>query len=217
MLELIKTKMNDNHKIIADIGCGDLYFTNILSRELNRTVYAIDTAFTDLRSHNDGIVKLNGLEQMDDGSIDIAVLMDVLEHVENPVEFLQLLRRKCAAGFSVFTVPTYQHLFSEHDVFLKHYRRYNKWQLYNELDACGFKVERIFYFYSTLYLPRLVQTLVSRWRKTKDIAHPISAWGYDENTWLTKFVRSVFNLDFKLNKSLPSLFGLSVCAVCTIN
>jgi len=218
ILSIIKSKITSQHRTIADIGCGDLYFANILSGIFDHTIFAIDTGFTNLLSSTDKIVKMSSLEQMDDDSIDIAILMDVLEHIEKPDEFLHLLSKKMrGGGISIFTVPAFQHLFSEHDVFLKHHRRYNKKQLYNELVSCGFNVERIFFFYTALYVPRLLQFAISNLKKNNGMAHQISMWKHDENSKLTNLVRTVLNLDFSFNKNsiLPLPFGLSVCAICS--
>ena len=217
IFKLVMSEITNEHRIIADIGCGDLYFSNILTNELDRTIFAIDTSFTDLYSDNEKIIKMNSLSRLDDGCIDIAILMDVLEHVENPTEFLSLLSSKMSGGgVMLFTVPAFQHLFSEHDVFLKHYRRYSRKSLSTELSSAGILIDRIFYFYSALYVPRLTQIVTARLKQKTIMAHNISAWKYDENEWITKLVRNILNLDFNFNKKFCKLlpFGLSICAIC---
>ena len=53
------------------------------------------------------------------------ILMDVLEHTFNDTEFLkEILKKTPQDSFLFITVPSFQFLFSSHDVYLKHYRRY---------------------------------------------------------------------------------------------
>ena len=219
LLSCVMQAINGNKVdgIIADIGCGDLYFSRILTEKLDRTVYAIDTGFADLRTDNDKIIKMNDLRQLDNNCVDIAILMDVLEHVENSSVFLSMLSSKMSEKGVVFiTVPAFQHLFSEHDVFLKHYRRYNRKTLTAEITSANFAIERMFYFYSTLYLLRLLQFAMSKLRRNKDMVGNITEWKTSEASFTTQFVRSVLNFDFWLNKKLGQLspFGLSLCAFC---
>ena len=35
VLNLVKSQIRNEHKIIADIGCGDLYFSSILAKKFN--------------------------------------------------------------------------------------------------------------------------------------------------------------------------------------
>jgi len=217
ILNLLKSKITKGHAVIADVGCGDLYFSKRLANEFDCTIFSIDTGFTDLHSGHNKITKLKSIDVLDNGSIDIAVLMDVLEHLENPNMFLRNLSRKMSQkGAMLFTVPAFQHLFSKHDTFLKHYRRYSRRALSIELSNAGLTVENVFYFYSILYPLRLVQVMTSKVKNENDIINNIAAWKHDENSNLTKSIRQLLNIDFNINKLLRILpFGLSVCAICS--
>jgi len=209
VLNTILPHIKENHKTVADIGCGDLYFTQIFARHFQGTIYAVDTHFENFEGGQ--IIKLKDIEQLEENSIDIAILMDVLEHIEQQEEFLSLLSKKIKKdGIVFFTVPAFQHLFSEHDVFLKHFRRYNKKNLTETLSR-HFKIKRMFYFYSSLYLLRLLQFLFVR----KKMVNNIAAWESNENSAKTKLLVKILNTDFFFNKIICrlSLFGLSLFAV----
>ena len=90
-------------------------------------------------------VRVHDLEQpwpLDKESVRAVVLLDVLEHVENPVQVLrhvkQILRPD---GGIVFTVPAYPWLFSEWDKQLGHYRRYTSKVMREQVREAGLKIE----------------------------------------------------------------------------
>jgi SAM-dependent methyltransferase len=99
-------------------------------------------------------------------TFDLICMFDVLEHIDQDVATLAALRKHLApGGHMLVTVPAYQWLWSAHDVFLHHKRRYTARRLRQVLGAGGLHVDRISYF-NTLLLPlaaaaRLKDRLVS--------------------------------------------------------
>ncbi len=62
-----------------------------------------------------------------DASFDLAVSLDVIEHLEDDVGAMRELRRTVAPGGALLvTVPAYQWLWSGHDVINHHHRRYTR-------------------------------------------------------------------------------------------
>lgn len=58
---------------------------------------------------------------------EVIVAFDVLEHIEKDHQAVsEIFRVLKPGGFFIFTVPAYQWLFSTHDHYLNHVRRYNK-------------------------------------------------------------------------------------------
>src|SRR5262249_37896582 len=110
----------------ADIGSGDLFFAQKLADITDAPVYAVDVNYPDSASEG-RVVVCPALNQVPSASIDCAVLMDVLEHVDDDVGLLRAVGRiLTAAGEAVVTVPAHAFLWSDHDVFLGHRRRYNR-------------------------------------------------------------------------------------------
>jgi SAM-dependent methyltransferase len=90
-------------------------------------------------------------------SFDLVTALDVLEHIDDDLSALKELRRTMKTDGTLFvTVPAYGFLWSEHDEALHHRRRYAASELRNKLTRCGFRVQRISYYISTLFFPILV-------------------------------------------------------------
>lgn len=108
-----------------------------------------------------------------EGSLPAIGMFDVLEHIPNDQEFLQLIHQLLVpAGRLYLTVPAYQFLWSIEDVFAQHYRRYTLPMLFKLLEAAGFQVEFATYIFATLPIPIfLFRTLPSKfgWRQHGDL------------------------------------------------
>ena len=79
---------------------------------------------------------------VEDGGLRAVVLLDVLEHVEFPVQVLQHVHRALADdGAVIVTVPAYPWLFSRWDVQLGHFRRYTAREFRHHANEAGFRVQ----------------------------------------------------------------------------
>jgi SAM-dependent methyltransferase len=88
-----------------------------------------------------------------EGSFDLVCLLDCLEHIADDDGALDCAAKMLKPGGAVLlTVPAYQWLWSRHDVFLHHRRRYSKESLQSLVSCCGLHMERITYF-NTLLSP----------------------------------------------------------------
>jgi SAM-dependent methyltransferase len=77
-------------------------------------------------------------------SVRSVVLLDVLEHVADPIRVLRHAGASLADdGAIVITVPAYQFLFSDWDRALGHYRRYTASLLRRQAQEAGLQVKRL--------------------------------------------------------------------------
>lgn len=84
-------------------------------------------------------------------------LFDVLEHVEDDRTFLAALKPLLKTNGRIYlTVPAYRFLWSVEDDHTGHYRRYSVGSLRRCIEAAGFVVEHLTYFFWFLPLPVLV-------------------------------------------------------------
>lgn len=82
-----------------------------------------------------------------DERYDLICLFDVLEHIEPDLETLVALRQRLKPGGRLLiTVPAYAWLWSEHDAFLHHKRRYTAKSLHQVLAAADLRCLRMTYF-----------------------------------------------------------------------
>jgi len=81
-------------------------------------------------------------------------LFDVVEHIEDDLQFLQGVHETLTPDGLVFiTVPAFTLLWSSEDVHAGHFRRYRLSQLRALLQKAGFRVEFSSYFFCPLALP----------------------------------------------------------------
>jgi SAM-dependent methyltransferase len=161
---------------VIDVGCGDGFVAScVASRFAGTRVYGIDSGLTDAmigafeHRHPELGVRLyrtlDDLQEAIPTPAAAVLLMDVLEHIEDDSAFLvDLGRRPFVADATrlVVTVPAYQALFSAHDVFLRHYRRYTSRSLGAVLEGAGWQVLDRDYFFTSLLPLRALQRLKER-------------------------------------------------------
>ncbi|MDR2641032.1 MAG: hypothetical protein LBC61_07215, partial [Candidatus Peribacteria bacterium] len=117
-------------------------------------------------------------------------------------------------GTILITVPAYQFLFSAHDVKSQHYRRYDRKQLLKLLQRDDLKIEKVHYFYTSLFLIRLLNVIL----KKDNFKGNEGKWPYSEKHIITVSVKTILNIDIFINKILDKKFihlpGLSLLAIC---
>ena len=209
---------------ILDVGCGDTFVVSELQKRMPlNSYYAIDTAFDDalIQDFNhEGIELYKDLSHLE-GKIkkaDLILLMDVIEHIEDDKSFLKnLLQKEYIDDDSLFliTVPAYQSLFSEHDVFLKHFRRYSQKQLKETLQSTRFEIVDSGYFFTSLLAPRLLSLSKEKIFGSSK-AEGLAAWKGSKKQ--SNIFKEILYLDFKTTNLLHRLGlkipGLSSYALC---
>ena len=154
----------------ADIGSGDCYAISRLKKLFPfdtiwaKDPYLKDPLLSQLKEKYPDITFDNASAGNDLSSMpgsDICFMLDVLEHIEHDQAFLASLNRKLnEKGLLFITVPAYNFLFSEHDIFLKHFRRYDREELCRKLTEASFSVIDSGYFFFSLVVVRLLQKLL---------------------------------------------------------
>ncbi len=144
-----------------DVGGGNGYTTWCMQRK-GYKVACLEPSIKACKNAKKRGVKTvicGTLEQQNikDDSVPQFFLLDVLEHIENDIEFLGLIRQKLVPGGKILiTVPALQVLWSSEDDEAGHYRRYTVEQLKEKAAKAGFRICYISYFFSFLFLPILL-------------------------------------------------------------
>lgn len=97
--------------------------------------------------------------------VDLVLMMDVLEHVEDDGGLLREYVARVPAGARfIVTVPAFQWLWSGHDVFLEHHRRYTLPHLERVLREAGLRIEFGSYLYGAVLPAAAAMRLLRRLR-----------------------------------------------------
>jgi ubiquinone/menaquinone biosynthesis C-methylase UbiE len=205
---------------ILDIGSGDCWFSEQLIAKLPQgsQIICSDINFTDediAAASKPGINKVRNIPQQ---SFDIVIMLDVLEHIEDDLAFLQhdVVPRLRPEGHVVMSVPAHPSLFTSHDTFLGHYRRYTRRQL---LDVSGkfFSNNQNGYLFTSLVLVRLLQRVTTS--KTVDAESGIGNWG--AGMMVTNLVNYALFIDAFVSRALQTIQvripGLTVWTICSSN
>ena len=86
------------------------------------------------------------------GKFDLICMFDVLEHIDEDEATLVALKSLLANdGRVLITVPAYRWLWSAHDTFLHHKRRYSQVEFRQKVSIAGLTLVRISYFNTILF------------------------------------------------------------------
>lgn len=215
---LLSMLRDDTNLQYADVGAGDMYIAKKLRNYTNIPIYAIDAHYSSPK-YLDGIIMLRSIENIPGKSIDRVLLLDVLEHVKDESSFLKDVLNIMKDNGKVFiTVPAFQFLFSPHDIFLRHFRRYSLPEIEYLLKKNGLMIVENFYFYTIAFIIRSLELFLYKLNIKKEFKGAINKWKYKEDSFITRLIAGMFDIDFTVNRILKRfniiLPGLSICVVC---
>jgi SAM-dependent methyltransferase len=142
-------------------------------------------------------------------SFDLVCLFDVLEHIEDDGATLAAVSRLLAeGGRAVVTVPAYRWLWSAHDEFLHHKRRYSAGELRAKTKSAGLRLVVLSYFNTVLFplaaAARLKDRLIGGERASGTALPPAP---------INALFRGLFAAEQLIVGRLPLPFGVSLLAV----
>ena len=149
---------------ILDVGAGSGFF----SRHLLAKTQAQSALCVDIGYRNDAEDEVAGkkvLYRRDIGATncDLVLMMDVLEHVDDARGLVRLYADKVPSGAHfVVTVPAFQFLWSGHDVFLEHKRRYRLPEIEAIMRDAGLEVVSGAYYFGLIFPLAAAVRLASR-------------------------------------------------------
>ncbi len=214
VLDLImKYLPNRSNQKILDIGCGTGLMLESL-KDIGQTfgMDMDDDAISFSKEIFNGPVEKgmlpNGIAYPNE-QFSLIILLDVIEHVDDPIASLKAIRgRLLEGGKAIITVPAFMFLWSGHDDRNLHKLRYNLPQLRSQLLEAGFTIETISYFNTLLfpivYIVRKLNNFLGR-----DGASDVEMPGPFVNFILEK----IFGIERFLLKLIRLPFGVSILAV----
>jgi SAM-dependent methyltransferase len=200
---------------ILDAGCGS--GRNMVELRRYGTVTGIELSETSValaRERDAGEVLAGSVLEMPfaDDSFELAVSLDVIEHLEDDLAALRELRRTVAPGGSLLvTVPAYQWLWSGHDEINHHHRRYTRRSLQRVAEQAGWNQVRTTYF-NSLLLPVAIVLRVLERINTKTTESSLDLWIPPEPlNWVLERPLALEAALIKRGGRIPA--GLSLLAV----
>lgn len=160
-----------------DVGAGSgIFARQLLDAGVAAGAVCVDPNYAQERSERRGGGELRFRRAVEAVGQRLILMIDVLEHVADDALLLQSYTARAAPGTLVLiSVPAFQWLWSGHDVFLGHHRRYTRAQLEALVRRAGLEVVRTRYFFATLLPLVALMRLCDRWRLRRGQVPPRSA------------------------------------------
>ncbi|MBS0525015.1 MAG: class I SAM-dependent methyltransferase [Proteobacteria bacterium] len=148
---------------LLDVGAGSGFFSRHLLAVGAQSALCVDVGYE--RSWDETV---NGKPVLyrrdcDATDCDLVLMMDVLEHVENDAGLVSHYATKVPSGAHfLVTVPAFRFLWSGHDVFLEHKRRYTLAEIERTMRKAGLDVVRGAYYFGAIFPLAAAVRLASR-------------------------------------------------------
>ena len=161
MLQLVNGLEFDS---ILDVGAGSGFFSKyVLQNTTAIEATCIDTGYTEEITDFIAEKKQHFCRTVASSEAQLVLMMDVVEHIEDDISFIQNYVEKCPSGATfLVSVPAFNFLWSEHDVFLEHYRRYTIKSLRKVLESAGLEVTHSQYFFGAVFIIPMVIRLLKK-------------------------------------------------------
>ena len=201
---------------VLDAGAGDGWFAQELLADLSATAavtcWDVNYRSEDLTAPSDP--RIERTTTRPDGSFDLILALDVLEHLDDAESFLADTLVPSLRGILVVSVPAHPRLFSNHDRMLEHRRRYRRRDLLEMLGR-HVEVQESGTLFSSLLLPRAISVAAERLGRSSN-SSGIGHWSAGPRT--TRLITSGLGIDAEVGWWLGRhgivLPGLSAWAVC---
>jgi 2-polyprenyl-3-methyl-5-hydroxy-6-metoxy-1,4-benzoquinol methylase len=154
---------------VLDVGAGSGVFSKfLLDSDIAESARCVDTAYPFThnveRHNNKNISFVKSIENVDETVI---LMIDVLEHIEDDLNFLKHYVDLMHDGsYILMSVPAFKFLWTGHDIFLEHKRRYTLPELEALAKNSGLRVIQGRYFFGLLFpliaLIRLINHILLR-------------------------------------------------------
>ncbi len=200
---------------VLDVGAGSGIFSRqLLDHNICQSAVCVDPGYAEetQEDHNGKSIKF--VKSIDKTTQKLALMMDVLEHVPDDVALLKEYADTMPVGGKVLiTVPAFQFMWSGHDVFLEHYRRYTIDMMETTIKGAGMTPVKSRYFFGSLFPAVAAIRLTKKTFFQKgDVEAKSELKLYSD--WFNSALIKIHDVErgslFKMNK----LFGLSVFCLC---
>jgi len=144
---------DDHHGAILDVGAGSGVFSRMLTADgVAGHATCVDPNYTDAQLKTASSARLRFRRSVSETDASLVLMIDVIEHVDDDVALVADYARMAPEGARfVISVPAFNFLWSSHDDFLDHRRRYTLETLEKTVVAAGLKPLSVRYFFGALF------------------------------------------------------------------
>ena len=185
---------------LVDVGSGSGFFMYELDKhcpQLIEKIWLVDIGYSEnemAETRNQKIEKRLDIPPAMQNCI--VVMMDVLEHLPDDVDMLKNIKANCSGeNYFFITVPAFMQLWSGHDVYLEHYRRYTIKTLKQSLASANWisASRKFFYLYGIIF-PMV--WLVRKLKKSDEVKSNMAPSGKMVNAVLKFICSSEMNMRY---------------------
>lgn len=150
MMRLLRGKAP---KVILDVGAGSGFFSrHLLAHTDAAEAWCVDISYSADSDTVQGQKPVHYRRSLEDLAADLILLMDVLEHLDDDVGLLADYVDRVPQGTPfLISVPAFQFLWSGHDEFLEHRRRYTLTELENVVRRAGLRPRQSAYYFGLVF------------------------------------------------------------------
>jgi len=195
---------------LLDIGCGDGLFFDQLTRFGTVEGIEPDSALLDPAGKWRSAIHAVPFDErfQPPHRFDVILMLDVLEHLEDPEQALRhAVRLLAPGGYVLCTVPALQWIWTRHDDLNRHFRRYDRHSLRALARAAGLDILRERYLFQWLVGAKLLLRGMERL-----VPGEPSPPGIPPRP-LNAFLKVVTTIEQRINRVVSMPFGSSLLVV----
>lgn len=138
---------------LLDVGAGSGFFSRHLLTEAGaESALCVDIGYASERDDSVAGKPVRYRRDCGPTDCDLVLMMDVLEHVQDDVGLVRHYAAKVPSGAHFLaTVPAFRFLWSGHDVFLEHHRRYRLGEIEATMRTAGLELVRGSYYFGFVF------------------------------------------------------------------
>jgi SAM-dependent methyltransferase len=197
-------------KNILDIGCGDALFFSCLSQfgEVEGVEPCASLVSNNGRYRSQIHVCPFDEKFLPGKKYSLILLLDVLEHLENPAQALQhALSLLAENGTVLATVPAFLSLWTNHDVLNHHFTRYTKSSFSKVATEAGMQIRLAHYLYHWTFPAKWAARIIEQTFPQEPEPPRIPS------RWMNQALYLMTRLEQRTLSRLPMPFGSSLLVV----
>ena len=200
---------------VLDVGAGSGIFSRqLLDEGLCESALCVDPNYGEERCEQHHGKQIRFVRRVDGGQQKLLLMMDVLEHITDDIGFLKEYANSLdRGGHILITVPAFQFMWSGHDVFLEHRRRYTIGTIEAVVRDVGLVPLKTRYFFGSLFPLVALARLVRRMLLERGVTTARSELKVYP-TWTNKLLIKIHDLERKCFFAFNRSFGLSIFCIC---